>query len=645
MASLTPLKYGKVVGRFLANISDGPDIDDLPEFPPLSGTIRFTAQAPKILVATADPVPATYVQLPEYYDVSLDEFGYLTWRNKRWVMLVAPTADTTNPSDWTWRVTFDLAYEGKPVPIAPFNIQVPEFIPGPDEEDPNVGSEGLVDLTLVSPVPASAGEAVVRGLSVVDVDLVGNALEFILDNGDHLDPVVVPAIEEAADAAAAAAASQSAAAASATAAQDAVDSFDLDIGTVTTGAAGSSASASVYGGPPAWTVDLTIPRGDTGAAGPPAPDADATTKGILQLAGDLGGTASSPTAPTKVDKFTPTAVKTTTYTAAVGELIACDASGGGFTVTLPSAPADKSRIFIKKIDTSANTVTINRGGGTDVFEKTGGATSLTLSLTGASVLLIYNSSAGVWYAQYSQALSTLDTRFLALNLITAVKTTTYTAAAGEYVPCDATSGGFTVTLPTAPADGSMITVKKTDSSSNVVTISRGGSDVFNASGGATSVSLTRQGQGIRLVYKATGAIWYVLDHISDSDARLSNTRTPTTGTVPYDMSIPAFGKGTTRATGTGDFPFGVKLQRAVTFSSVTYRGNTNGGSGSLIVELRKNGSAVSGSSATITGTVAATGGTATGTWAFALGDILTVYITTADGSPGTGLIADITGLA
>ena len=296
MASLTPLKYGKVVGRFLGNIVDGPDIEDLPEFPPLQGTLTFTAGAPKVLVATAEPDPATYVQLPQHYKVSLDEFGYLTWRGDRGVKLVAPTEDTTNPSAWTWKVTFDLNYEGTPVPIAPFSFNVPEFIPGPDPENPEVGSEGLVDLTLVSPVPASNGEAVVRGLSIVDVELIGNALEFILDNGDHLDPVTIPQIEEATNAAAAAATSESAAESAAADAAAAVNSFDLNIGTVTTAGPGDPASANVSGGPPAWTLDLVIPQGETGEQGPPAPDATDSTKGILQFGGVLAGsTATSQT--------------------------------------------------------------------------------------------------------------------------------------------------------------------------------------------------------------------------------------------------------------------------------------------------------------------------------------------------------------
>ncbi|MEV0247983.1 hypothetical protein AB0H76_15425 [Nocardia sp. NPDC050712] len=141
------------------------------------------------------------------------------------------------------------------------------------------------------------------------------------------------------------------------------------------------------------------------------------------------------------------------------------------------------------------------------------------------------------------------------------------------------------------------------------------------------------------------AVRTAISTISSGDSRLTDTRTPTTGTVPYDVSFIAFGKDTTRATGTGDNPFGLKLQRAVTFTSVTYRVATADASGNLVVELRKNGSAVSGSSATIAAANQVAGGTATGTYAFAAGDILTVQITGVGTTPGKGLIADILGLA
>ncbi|MFD7844005.1 hypothetical protein ACFV4K_13870 [Nocardia sp. NPDC059764] len=177
MADLPPLEYGKVVGRYLANTADGPDIGDLPEFPPLAGTVTFTADAPKVLVAGAQPAPATYVQLPEHYVCELDEFGYLTWRGQRGIRLVAPGNDT-NPKDWTWRVSFDLNYDGQPIPLEPFSFAVPKYTAGPDSANPDAGSTGLVDLTLVSPVPATPGNAVVRGERGAGLQIDGQAATY-----------------------------------------------------------------------------------------------------------------------------------------------------------------------------------------------------------------------------------------------------------------------------------------------------------------------------------------------------------------------------------------------------------------------------------------------------------------------------------
>lgn len=136
----------------------------------------------------------------------------------------------------------------------------------------------------------------------------------------------------------------------------------------------------------------------------------------------------------------------------------------------------------------------------------------------------------------------------------------------------------------------------------------------------------------------------VLAACSGTDSRLSDARTPTAAGQVADMSIVAFGANTARAVGTGDFPFGVKLQRAVTFSQVQYRAATADASGNLAVELRKNGATVTGSSATIAAASQVSGGTATGSWAFAAGDIVTVYVTGIGTTPGKGLIADIRGL-
>lgn len=126
----------------------------------------------------------------------------------------------------------------------------------------------------------------------------------------------------------------------------------------------------------------------------------------------------------------------------------------------------------------------------------------------------------------------------------------------------------------------------------------------------------------------------------------TNTSALASITVAYDLSIVAFGAVTIRiASSYGDFPMGIKLQRNVTLTSVTYRCNTADVSGNLVVELRNNGVQLSGSSVTIPAANQVTGGTATGTWSLVAGDILTVYVTAVGTTPGAGLIADIAGVA
>lgn len=109
---------------------------------------------------------------------------------------------------------------------------------------------------------------------------------------------------------------------------------------------------------------------------------------------------------------------------------------------------------------------------------------------------------------------------------TAVKTSSYTAVAGDLIPVDATSGAVAIQLPTAPADRTRIMVKKVDSSTNLVTINRGGSDVFNTAGGGTSLTLTLQFQASGLQYASASGIWFVVSDdlaLSRLDSRYSNT--------------------------------------------------------------------------------------------------------------------------
>jgi hypothetical protein len=109
--------------------------------------------------------------------------------------------------------------------------------------------------------------------------------------------------------------------------------------------------------------------------------------------------------------LTTTAVQTTTYSATANQLIPADATSAAFTVTLPTAPADKTRLLVKKIDSSTNAVTIATAG-SDVFNKTGGVTTGTLTLPNQAMSIQYNSSTTIWYVTGDDLpLSQLDAHY------------------------------------------------------------------------------------------------------------------------------------------------------------------------------------------------------------------------------------------
>jgi len=91
----------------------------------------------------------------------------------------------------------------------------------------------------------------------------------------------------------------------------------------------------------------------------------------------------------------------------------------------------------------------------------------------------------------------------------AEQTSTTVALATYSTPtvlCNASSNPITVTLPVASTcEGVMFTVKKTDSSTNIVTISRSGSDLID---GATSHTISQQ--YVTLAVQSDGSNWYIV---------------------------------------------------------------------------------------------------------------------------------------
>ena len=124
----------------------------------------------------------------------------------------------------------------------------------------------------------------------------------------------------------------------------------------------------------------------------------------------------------------------------------------------------------------------------------------------------------------------------------AVQPAAYTASPNQLVPVDTTSGSVTVTLPTGAPAGSLVAVKMvTLGGSNTVTVAANAGDVFNKSGGSTTLTLSLLGQGVVLEYQAD--IWLVLADdlpLSQLDARYDQQSVLTTlGDMLYENSTPA----------------------------------------------------------------------------------------------------------
>lgn len=216
-------------------------------------------------------------------------------------------------------------------------------------------------------------------------------------------------------------------------------------------------------------------------------------KTVLFQVGTLGGVNSAGPSYTVV-------TKTTNYIAVGSDgVILADATSGAITITLPAAnistPFGKTITVIKK-DTSANAVTVQRAGSDTLLGGT--ITSVNLQVQDARINLV-SDGVSIWYAE-PQAFNAGSNQLKTVA-------TTYTVTISDYkILGNATSAGFTITLPAANSvpPGWQVSLEKSDSSGNAVTVSRAGADTIE---GATTVSLSAQFNGVRLTSDGV-SVWY-----------------------------------------------------------------------------------------------------------------------------------------
>ena len=215
--------------------------------------------------------------------------------------------------------------------------------------------------------------------------------------------------------------------------------------------------------------------------------------------------------------------QTANYTATEGEGIIADTSGGSFTVTLPSSPAEGDVVVVADGDDwSTNNLTVARNGST--IE--GAAEDLTLDVGAISVSFIYD---GTTWQIYTQAGS-----YTAASSIEGFYPTTVSGASQSL---DLGSFNF--------FDAGSLTADTTVSFTNVPTEAKwqytfegdllGGYDIENASYDSVSFSVAGQdGAPTGLFLKDDGTKMYVIGSSSDSVHQYSLSTAWDVSTASYD---------------------------------------------------------------------------------------------------------------
>ncbi len=257
----------------------------------------------------------------------------------------------------------------------------------------------------------------------------------------------------------------------------------------------------------------------TSTAAGSVPDADATTKGLVQLAGDLGGTAASPTVPGLANKADTSAMQTALNLKAN---LASPTFTGTVTVPTPVNTTDATtKAYVDS--TAAPSATTSTPGLVQLAGDLGGtATSPTVPGLAAKAIdttVVHNTGAetvaGVKTFSSSPVVPTPTTSTQASNKSyvdgavaaasggrTAVaKSANYTAVASDFVIGNAASAAFTVTLP-APANGAEVSVKKVDSSVNGILVQPPSGQID----GSASVVVNTQWQSKD--FFSDGTTWY-----------------------------------------------------------------------------------------------------------------------------------------
>lgn len=248
-------------------------------------------------------------------------------------------------------------------------------------------------------------------------------------------------------------------------------------------------------------------------------DATTTTKGIVQLAGDLGGTSAAPTVPGLASRaLTSRQIATTGSLTGGGNLTAdrslslvndsaspgadryygTDSGGTKGYFALPAGGGGSVTLAGDVAGPSSATV-IGNNAVTTAKIQAGAVTPGKISSTGAisGQVLAYNGTAVAWTTPAAGGSSTWNNR---------TTTTAITAANNDWIFANPNTASITVTLP-APTAGARVRVKRTVGSSNsIIVAAPSGSQIDNGEPTSTTVN----GGFMCVQYEADGSNWWAV---------------------------------------------------------------------------------------------------------------------------------------
>jgi len=186
----------------------------------------------------------------------------------------------------------------------------------------------------------------------------------------------------------------------------------------------------------------------------------------------------------------PVAVTTTYAILADDGIILANATGGAFAVTLPTAVNIKGKIYrIKKTDATANAVTIN--------------TTSSQTIDGLTSRLIYGVQDNLSVMSDGANWQRIERKTDAIKTVTVLYTATDN---DETIIADATSGAYSVTLPTAVGNaGKKFTVKRVTAAANLITVA---TVAGNIDGSATYTGLSAQNKYVTV--QSDGANYFII---------------------------------------------------------------------------------------------------------------------------------------